>query len=94
MFAVRLAPAANAPDLSIERDVERLSCHLDKAIEACLLNGLDTHNHSLAAAVVGLNETIALSLVKPLHSPAGHPDRPPAVIAANANSATGRSANP
>jgi hypothetical protein len=33
----------------------------DKAIKARLLNGLDMRKHSLAAAVVGLNETIALS---------------------------------
>jgi hypothetical protein len=44
-FAV-VAPAPDAPDLSIER--EGYLATLDKAIEARLLNGLDTHNHSLA----------------------------------------------
>src|SRR5260370_26239196 len=63
----------------------------DKAIEARLLNGLDMYKRSLAAAVVGLNETIALGLVKPPHSPAGHPDRSPReVTAAIVNSVTSR----
>jgi hypothetical protein len=58
-----LAPVAD--------DVEIYLGAFDKAIEARLLNGLDMHKH-IAAAAVRRNKAVALSQIKPLHSPAWH----------------------
>src|SRR3954468_7647082 len=44
---------------------------LSEAAHACALDGADVHEHVLAA-LIGLNEAVALLFVEPLHGPSRH----------------------
>ena len=64
-------PGRRLAVLSIGNDLKKELLPLVESMQSCTFHGADMHEH-IAAAVIGLDESIALSAIEPLHSSLQH----------------------